>query len=322
MNGLKRSLSPCSDLDDFSEDGRDNCTVTGSDMHGHTSTRKRRRGVIEKRRRDRINNSLNELKRLVPTALEKSGSAKLEKAEILQMTVEHLKMISSKGFGDFNYDPHRFAMDYHNVGFRECAAEVARYLVAVEGLDAQDPLRVRLMSHLQMFAAQKDFNRSAVPATPTYMPSQVNTWSGYSTPTNVYQNHVGQHQHHSSSGSLPPSFDSVKSPSVNEAIMDPSTGYYALSNGQRLNSSPGTPTTSHGHLNYMDVSTSPAHMSTSGSGHFSNFPFSTTSGHHPTYSSPPTASTAPTTDLALSTHPSHGHKQPPYRPWGAPEMAC
>ncbi|KAI2550421.1 hes related family bHLH transcription factor with YRPW motif 1 [Homo sapiens] len=33
--------------------------------------RKRRRGIIEKRRRDRINNSLSELRRLVPSAFEK-----------------------------------------------------------------------------------------------------------------------------------------------------------------------------------------------------------------------------------------------------------
>ena len=60
-------------------------------------TRKRRRGIIEKRRRDRINTSLLELRRLVPSAFEKQGSAKLEKAEILQLTVDHLKMIHSKG---------------------------------------------------------------------------------------------------------------------------------------------------------------------------------------------------------------------------------
>ena len=53
--------------------------------------------VIEKRRRDRINTSLAELRRLVPSAFEKQGSAKLEKAEILQMTVDHLKMLHSKG---------------------------------------------------------------------------------------------------------------------------------------------------------------------------------------------------------------------------------
>jgi hypothetical protein len=60
-------------------------------------SRKKRRGVIEKKRRDRINSSLTELKRLVPSAFEKQGSAKLEKAEILQLTVDHLKSLHSKG---------------------------------------------------------------------------------------------------------------------------------------------------------------------------------------------------------------------------------
>ena len=59
------------------------------------------RKVIEKRRRDRINNSLAELRRLVPTAFEKQGSAKLEKAEILQMTVDHLKLLHQKGNRNF-----------------------------------------------------------------------------------------------------------------------------------------------------------------------------------------------------------------------------
>ena len=68
-------------------------------------TRKRRRGIIEKRRRDRINTSLLELRRLVPSAFEKQGSAKLEKAEILQLTVDHLKMIHSKGNSSGNAVP-------------------------------------------------------------------------------------------------------------------------------------------------------------------------------------------------------------------------
>lgn len=60
-------------------------------------TRKKRRGMIEKRRRDKINHSLSELRRLVPAAFEKQGSAKLEKAEILQMTVDYLTMLHSRG---------------------------------------------------------------------------------------------------------------------------------------------------------------------------------------------------------------------------------
>lgn len=54
------------------------------------------------------------------------------------------------GLDALAYDPNKFALDYHSIGFRECAAEVARYLVTVEGMDIQDPLRMRLMSHLQV----------------------------------------------------------------------------------------------------------------------------------------------------------------------------
>ncbi|XP_072355365.1 hairy/enhancer-of-split related with YRPW motif protein 2 isoform X1 [Scyliorhinus torazame] len=117
--------------------------------------RKKRRGIIEKRRRDRINNSLSELRRLVPTAFEKQGSAKLEKAEILQMTVDHLKMLRATGGKGF-LDAHALAMDFMSIGFRECLAEVARYLSSVEGLDTSDPLRLRLVSHLNTYASQRE----------------------------------------------------------------------------------------------------------------------------------------------------------------------
>ena len=60
------------------------------------------------------------------------------------------------GLDALAYDPNKFAVDYHSIGFRECAAEVARYLVTVEGMDIQDPLRLRLMSHLQCYSAQRE----------------------------------------------------------------------------------------------------------------------------------------------------------------------
>uniref|UniRef100_V9L7Q6 Hairy/enhancer-of-split related with YRPW motif protein 1-like protein n=1 Tax=Callorhinchus milii TaxID=7868 RepID=V9L7Q6_CALMI len=127
--------------------------------------RKRRRGIIEKRRRDRINNSLSELRRLVPSAYEKQGSAKLEKAEILQMTVDHLKMLHAAGSKGY-FDAHALAMDYRSLGFRECLAEVARYLTIIEGLDNSDPLRVRLVSHLNNYASQREAS-SSLPTTPS-----------------------------------------------------------------------------------------------------------------------------------------------------------
>ncbi|CAK1544351.1 unnamed protein product [Leptosia nina] len=173
----KRTHSESED-DAFSEESSKDATSPGGDSC-QLMTRKRRRGVIEKKRRDRINTSLTELKRLVPAACEKQGSAKLEKAEILQLTVDHLKMLHAKGLDTLAYDPQRYAMDYHSIGFRECAAEVARYLVSCEGLDIQDPLRLRLMSHLQCFAAQRELAaKSANWGYPQYPPVQ---HTGYSS---------------------------------------------------------------------------------------------------------------------------------------------
>uniref|UniRef100_A0A672YBJ7 Hes-related family bHLH transcription factor with YRPW motif 1 n=1 Tax=Sphaeramia orbicularis TaxID=375764 RepID=A0A672YBJ7_9TELE len=143
---------------DFSSSDMEVLSPLGS-LSPSTSTqvqaRKRRRGIIEKRRRDRINNSLSELRRLVPSAYEKQGSAKLEKAEILQMTVDHLKMLHAAG-GKGYFDAHALAMDYRGLGFRECLAETARYLSIIEGLDSTDPLRIRLVSHLNNYASQRE----------------------------------------------------------------------------------------------------------------------------------------------------------------------
>lgn len=69
-----------------------------------------------------------------------------------------MSFINILGFDALSFDPHKFAMDYHSIGFRECASEVARYLVAIEGMDLQDPLRVRLMSHLQCYSAQRELS--------------------------------------------------------------------------------------------------------------------------------------------------------------------
>lgn len=151
-----------SDLDDNVEvekDSGDEISHLDSNDSPTTTTqvqaRKRRRGIIEKRRRDRINNSLSELRRLVPSAFEKQGSAKLEKAEILQMTVDHLKMLHASG-GKGYFEAYALAKDYRSLGFRECLAETARYLSIIEGRDSADPLRLRLVSHLSNYASQRE----------------------------------------------------------------------------------------------------------------------------------------------------------------------
>ena len=303
MNGLKRQRSPSytDDDDEYSEDGGQMCSiVTGStDPHlGGTTgggTRKRRRGVIEKRRRDRINHSLNELKRLVPTALEKSGSAKLEKAEILQMTVDHLKMLHSKGIGHgYDYDPHRFAMDYHSIGFRECATEVSRYLMAAEGMDLQDPLRVRLMSHLQMVTtSRQSYSAPPVQQNSQMMPSAT-SWSTAATATTGYASSPivpptgcgsGNYTPPSSSLDISSSSSGASTTSPEMTSLDQSSSYFRPIQNQYQ-----CPYGEGGNL-------------------------STVSG--------PVSSAAPaavTSSYTLS-HTQSQSKQQPYRPWGA-EMAC
>lgn len=87
------------------------------------------------------------------------------------------------GIDSMTFDPQRYAMDYHVIGFQECVSEVARYLIAHEGMDIQNPLRMRLLSHLRCFAAQRELSmKSATPSanqnwtqtTPTYPLTQNN----------------------------------------------------------------------------------------------------------------------------------------------------
>ncbi|XP_063698010.1 hairy/enhancer-of-split related with YRPW motif protein [Culicoides brevitarsis] len=164
--GLKRGISE-SDCDDGSSLSSKDHASPGESDPCQLVSRKKRRGVIEKKRRDKINNSLVELKRLVPSCFEKQGSSKLEKAEILQLTVDHLKNLHAKGNDPYAYDHQRFALEYHITGFRECVSEVARYLATIEGLDLQNPLRLRLMSHLQCFMAQRELSARSTASSAT-----------------------------------------------------------------------------------------------------------------------------------------------------------
>ncbi|KRZ96045.1 LIM domain-containing protein unc-97 [Trichinella sp. T8] len=174
--------SPCkSNLDDIGNLPNEEYAKTpfDNDFGNSTGNRRRRRGIIEKRRRDKINNCLAELRLLVPAAIEKQGTQKLEKAEILQLTVEYLRLLHSTGVDNAVMEKHRFAADYHMMGFRECANEVARYLTSVETLDIQDPLRIRLINHLQCYGAQLASTKN-------------NEFHNHNNGSNVYSNNNNQ----------------------------------------------------------------------------------------------------------------------------------
>jgi len=52
--------------------------------------------LVEKKRRDRINNYLGELHELLTETDKSTPSSKLEKADILQMAVHHIRKLKQK----------------------------------------------------------------------------------------------------------------------------------------------------------------------------------------------------------------------------------
>lgn len=51
--------------------------------------------IIEKRRRDRMNNCLADLSRLIPPEYLKKGRGRIEKTEIIEMAIKHMRHLQS-----------------------------------------------------------------------------------------------------------------------------------------------------------------------------------------------------------------------------------
>ncbi|CAD7002774.1 unnamed protein product [Ceratitis capitata] len=98
---------------------------------------------MEKRRRARINNCLNELKTLILDATKKDPArhSKLEKADILEKTVKHLQELQRQQAAmQQAADPK--IINKFKAGFADCANEVSRF----PGLDPA--VKRRLLQHL------------------------------------------------------------------------------------------------------------------------------------------------------------------------------
>lgn len=78
--------------------------------------------MLERKRRARINRCLDELKEFMVVALQAEGEnnvSKLEKADILELTVRHLHKLRKQQAEDGQR---------YKAGFTRCAAEVSQYL--------------------------------------------------------------------------------------------------------------------------------------------------------------------------------------------------
>ncbi|XP_076289975.1 transcription factor cwo isoform X3 [Lasioglossum baleicum] len=124
--------------------------------------------IIEKRRRDRMNNCLADLSRLIPAEYLKKGRGRVEKTEIIEMAIRHMKHLQSlrpetKHAAVTSAPTHpedsvdsvshstvtSTAAEHYRLGFQECLSETMHFLVEVEGFFARDSLCVQLINHLQ-----------------------------------------------------------------------------------------------------------------------------------------------------------------------------
>ncbi|XP_054715882.1 transcription factor cwo-like isoform X2 [Uloborus diversus] len=110
--------------------------------------------IIEKRRRDRMNNCLADLSRLVPTNYLKKGRGRIEKTEIIEMAIKHLKHLQAHPCKDPGHCEVAKATEQdhkrqYRLGYQECMSETVRFMVESEGLFSGDGVCVRLINHLQ-----------------------------------------------------------------------------------------------------------------------------------------------------------------------------
>nr|AQU64622.1 Hes2 [Terebratalia transversa] len=106
--------------------------------------RRNNKPIVEKRRRERINRCLTELKSLlVDNKRDMTTYNKLEKADILEMTVRHLRKLQRTS-ASASYDPDT-AIKYRS-GYKQCAEEVTRFLQSARDVDVN--VKSRLIHHL------------------------------------------------------------------------------------------------------------------------------------------------------------------------------
>ncbi|XP_068441516.1 hairy-related 8.2 [Clinocottus analis] len=135
--------------------------------HGAKAERKLRKPLIERKRRERINSCLDQLKDTVIGAF-RLDQSKLEKADILEMTVKHLQNIQSSKVHDPTLGLE--AQQKYSTGYIQCVHEVHNTLLTCDWMD--QPLGSRLLRHLLKSLPRSADQRPPHPPTPPTPPPQ------------------------------------------------------------------------------------------------------------------------------------------------------
>ena len=132
--------------------------------------RKVMKPILERKRRARINKCLDDLKDLMVFAIQAEGEsiARLEKADVLELTVRHLQKLKRQKMLQSNpsIDADRFCS-----GYSSCASEVSKFLASVPGVEIG--MGTQLMSHLGSQMKSKIQNNSVPLSINCHQPQQV-----------------------------------------------------------------------------------------------------------------------------------------------------
>lgn len=135
--------------------------------------RKSTKPIMEKRRRARINACLAELKSLLMDVIKAEGArhSKMEKADILEMTVRHMRQLQRQSIAGFRPQEQTIQSKYR-MGYLECINEVGRFLGSLEIDDIE--LRTKIIEHLansiagaRQEQAETEVTSSGIAQTPT-----------------------------------------------------------------------------------------------------------------------------------------------------------
>lgn len=92
--------------------------------------------IIEKRRRDRMNSCLADLSRLIPPQFQRKGRGRIEKTEIIEMSIRYMKQLQNQEC--------LHKENVYKMGYEECLNQAANFLYSTHR-----ELCFQLMDHLK-----------------------------------------------------------------------------------------------------------------------------------------------------------------------------
>ena len=151
--------------------------------------RKVMKPLLERKRRARINKCLDEIKDIMVNTLQAEGESitKLEKADVLELTVKHLRKLKRKNA--LGLTPQATYAGRFRAGYSHCAQEVSKFMSHHDPASIESATSARLLSHLANCLHTLD---SMPPSVMTMAVSPITVPSSMTSP---YSNESYHHHH-------------------------------------------------------------------------------------------------------------------------------